>query len=121
MRKGNQFLKFPLHKSFQEYCAAVYITGLAESNHDVFLSNIHAIADQENVLKFCCGLSTRAAYFILEHVVNELQMDNTADSQSASGSNFFDNTCILPTKSKYFFLHVCFGNFKDNNSSHDFS
>ena len=95
VRKGYTFLKFLLHKSFQEYCAAVYITDLVESNHDEFSSNIHAIADRENVLKFCCGLSTRAAYFILELAVDELQVNDAADSQSASRSNFFEETCIF--------------------------
>ena len=52
-----------IHKTFQEYCAALYLVSLAESDLDLcktFLSKIDN-EDEEYVLKFSCGMNECAA------------------------------------------------------------
>ncbi|XP_072019714.1 uncharacterized protein [Amphiura filiformis] len=68
--RQKEFLAFPLHRSFQEFCAAKYLADIADTNHDQFLSAIIAVVDNKSLLQFCCGLSLTAASTILRHVVS---------------------------------------------------
>ena len=52
-----------IHKTFQEYCAAVYLTSLIDTNSEEFNTYLKLIniSDMEYLLKFCCGLNLKAA------------------------------------------------------------
>ncbi|XP_072019346.1 uncharacterized protein [Amphiura filiformis] len=68
--RQKEFLAFPLHRSFQEFCAATYLADIANTNHDQFISAITPVVDNKNLLQFCCGLSLTAASTILQHIVS---------------------------------------------------
>ena len=63
-----------LHKTFQEFCAAKYLTNLAKLNkHDQFKDimakiNFTNIDDMMVLMQFCCGLSIEASEIILPFV-----------------------------------------------------
>ena len=63
-----------IHKTFQEYCAAVYMCWLFDSDKDKFQSylskiNIDTVDHMEYMLRFCSGLSLEAAAAIFDHVL----------------------------------------------------
>ncbi|XP_072019347.1 uncharacterized protein [Amphiura filiformis] len=64
-----EFVTFPLHRTFQEFCAAKYLADIADTNQDVFLSAITPVVDNKSLLQFCCGLSLTAASTILQQIV----------------------------------------------------
>ena len=69
---GDTSLSF-IHKTFQEYCAAVYMCWLFDSDKDKFQSylskvNIDTVDHLEYMLRFCCGLSLEVAACIFDHV-----------------------------------------------------
>ncbi|XP_072019332.1 uncharacterized protein [Amphiura filiformis] len=68
--RQRKFLTFPLHRSFQGFCAAKYLADIANTNQDQFLSSITPVVDNKNILQFCCGLSLTAASTILQHIVS---------------------------------------------------
>ena len=64
-----------IHKTFQEYCGAVYLCSLMKGNREKFehlLSKIQKanVNEMEYLLQFCCGLSKNVAEAVLPHVVN---------------------------------------------------
>ncbi|XP_033640099.1 NACHT, LRR and PYD domains-containing protein 3-like [Asterias rubens] len=66
-----------LHKTFQEYYAAMYLANLASSNLEMFrkyVSQILAgnIDTMEYLLRFCCGLNSAAAEIIIALVSEKL-------------------------------------------------
>ncbi|XP_072019588.1 uncharacterized protein [Amphiura filiformis] len=65
-----EFLTFPMHRSFQEFCAATYLADIADSNQDQFISAIAPVVDNKSLLQFCCGLSLTAASTILQQIVS---------------------------------------------------
>ncbi|XP_072018055.1 protein NLRC5-like [Amphiura filiformis] len=70
------------HMSFQEFCAAVYWTSLADVSDVKFMDYLHRVNSDnvesfEYVLLFCCGLSTLAASHILSHLVDICSSDVT--------------------------------------------
>ncbi|XP_072018876.1 uncharacterized protein [Amphiura filiformis] len=64
-----------IHKTFHEFCAAIYLANLANNDDDEFSTYLCKIDDDdqinrmEYVLWFCCGLSEKAATLILHHVI----------------------------------------------------
>ena len=72
-----------IHKTFQEYFAAVYLASLVEINREKFNAYLNYI-DKNNVdemeclLKFCCGQSVKAAEAILVHVVDLMCRPNNS-------------------------------------------
>ena len=66
------FVEF-MHKTWHEYCAAVYWVSLAEEDIDKFRSylfkiGVNNVEAMSYLLRFCCGLSTKAAEYIIEHL-----------------------------------------------------
>ena len=73
---GESYISF-IHKTFQEFCAAKYLTQLFESNTNTFHKHVQDIKSYRyNVyrlgecLKFCCGLSSAVADHVIPHVVD---------------------------------------------------
>ena len=62
-----------IHKTFQEYCAALYLASLAESDQDLCNTYISKMdtKDMENVLKFTCGMNVNAAKVVLSFLVDQ--------------------------------------------------
>ena len=59
------------HKTFQEYCATVYLISVAKSeNQEMFKSYLSQmdLSGMEYVLRFCCGTSQKAAEYVLTYV-----------------------------------------------------
>ena len=74
---GDRSVSF-IHKTFQEYCAATYLSTLIATNKDVFefyLSKINHdnIIEMEYMLRFICGLSVDAAVAVVNHI-DDLQL-----------------------------------------------
>ena len=81
-----------IHKTFQEYCAAVYISSVADSeNHECFMSDLHQmnVNEMEYVLRFCCGTSQKAAEFVLTYVVDDVV-------KNATQNDPIKQICTLP-------------------------
>ena len=62
-----------IHKTFQEYCAAVYLANLVGTNREMFnlyleKINKNKVDEMEYLLKFCCGQNVKAAEAILEYI-----------------------------------------------------
>ena len=62
-----------IHKTFQEYCAALYLSSLAESDQDLCNTYISKMdtKDMEYVLRFSCGMNDNAAKLVLSSVVDQ--------------------------------------------------
>ena len=62
-----------IHTTFQEYCAAMYLTNLAESDADLFTTYLLMMEtdNMEYVLKFSCGMNQNAAKLILSFFVDQ--------------------------------------------------
>ena len=64
-----------IHKTFHEFSAATYLASLADGDDSEFIEYIEKIDDADQIDKmeyllfFCCGLSGKAASFILGHVM----------------------------------------------------
>ena len=77
-RVGDRSICF-IHKTFQEYCAAIYLSGLLNKDKQMFHLYLHKInnanVDQmEYLLRFCCGLTVEGAAATLtyvEHLIPE--------------------------------------------------
>ncbi|XP_038076196.1 NLR family CARD domain-containing protein 4-like [Patiria miniata] len=70
---------FP-HKTFQEYCAAVYLVDLLTTDKEAFDQYLSCILhgdveSLEYVLRFCCGLNTDAAEVILRRIGDLLKQN----------------------------------------------
>ena len=69
-----------IHFTFQEFCAARYLVYLAETDKKRFCDFLDHIIRWDNilafeiVLKFCCGMNSKAAERIVTHVVNMILM-----------------------------------------------
>ena len=67
-----------IHKTFQEYCAALYLSNLFRRDIEKFkkwvriIMSINAIEEMEHVLRFTCGLNSKAVNAILSGI---LQVD----------------------------------------------
>ena len=66
------FVEF-MHRTWHEYCAAVYWVSLAEEDIDKFRSylfkiGVNNVEAMSYLLRFCCGLSTKAAEYIIKHL-----------------------------------------------------
>ena len=64
-----------IHKTFQEYCAAVYFVSLFDTRRALFNKYLFEICYEmpegfEFVLRFSCGLSREAASVIISHLVH---------------------------------------------------
>ena len=73
-------------KTFQEYCAAVYLSSVAKSeNQELFKPYLCQmdLGDMEYVLRFCCGTGQKAAEYVLAYVADvyniETQKHPTTD------------------------------------------
>ena len=62
-----------IHKTFQEYCAALYFASLAESDRNLFNTYLSKMdtEDTEYLLKFACGMNENAAKLVLSFVTNQ--------------------------------------------------
>ena len=67
---SEKYLTFPLHRTFQEYCAAEFLVHLADTNQNKFVSALKKITENNSLLRFCCGLNFNATSIILTQVVN---------------------------------------------------
>ena len=74
-----------IHKTFQEFCAAVFFSRLCDFDKDKFhhfldaminKENVHKVHQVEYVLRFCCGLNISAAKAILCHYVKHASESN---------------------------------------------
>ena len=85
-----------IHKTFQEHCAAVCLSSVADSeNHELFksYSSQMNINEMEYVLRFCCGTSQKAAEFVLTYIVDVVK-NETQNDPIASG--ILKQICTLP-------------------------
>ena len=62
-----------IHKTFQEYCAAVYLSTLISTNKNMFISylskiSLHNMLEMEYLLRFSCGLCIESAEAVLDHI-----------------------------------------------------
>ncbi|XP_072013987.1 NLR family CARD domain-containing protein 4-like [Amphiura filiformis] len=60
-----------IHKTFQEFCAAVYLASLVETDQSScksYLSKMNP-EDMDFVFKFSCGMNENATKFILSHLI----------------------------------------------------
>ena len=65
-------------KTFQEYCAAVYLSSVAESDDQELLKSYLSqmdLSDMEYVLRFCCGTSQKAAQYVLTYVAEVYKIE----------------------------------------------
>ncbi|XP_022108000.1 NLR family CARD domain-containing protein 4-like [Acanthaster planci] len=74
-----------LHKTFQEYCAAVYLDSLSRSDKKEFhnvLSSIFSgdVESVEFLLRFCCGLNKNTAQTIIREIDGLLGQDKMKES-----------------------------------------
>ncbi|XP_072049951.1 uncharacterized protein [Amphiura filiformis] len=81
-----------IHKTFQEYCAAVCLSGLYDTNREEFHSflgqiNGRNVDEMEYLLRFSCGLNAQAAAPILALVI---RLKN-----KSFGSQLYSNECEL--------------------------
>ena len=63
-----------IHKTFQEYSAAVYLSHLYETNRSEFesiLSKFKKTNDIEYILRFCCGLNIYILQYIFNHILSD--------------------------------------------------
>ena len=86
-----------INKNFHEFCSAKYMASLAESDCSLFESHLKNINENnvlamQNLLRFTCGLNSKAAVMIFSHVVALL---------SGTSNERFQNQCILPLKLLY--------------------
>ncbi|XP_072014897.1 NLR family CARD domain-containing protein 4-like [Amphiura filiformis] len=96
-----------LHKSFQEYCAATYLTSLFDKDKDQFYGVLKRIntwglfLSKIELIKFCCGCANNAGFeSILENVIQLFTMGKGPNKASKiqigySLNNEFDITAIL--------------------------
>ncbi|XP_072043458.1 uncharacterized protein [Amphiura filiformis] len=84
-----------IHKTFQEYCAALYLSSLADTDVNLLQSHLYQmdIDDMEYVVRFCCGTSQKTAEFILTHVV---QLTNVSSKIESKSTRFERDSCRLP-------------------------
>ena len=85
-----------IHKTFQEYCTAVYLSSVADSeNHELFKSYLSQmnISEMEYVLRFCCGTSQKAAEFVLTYIVGVVKNETQNDTIT---STILKQICTLP-------------------------
>ena len=73
------------HKTFTEYCAATYLASLATSDHDQFDEYLSQILEgdvesMEYLLRFCCGVDTKAAELIIRRTHEQLLKHNPKTS-----------------------------------------
>ena len=81
-----------IHKTFQEHCAAVYISSVADSeNHEFFMPDLYQmnVNEMEYVLRFCCGTSQKAAEFVLTYIVDDVV-------KNATQNDPIKQICTLP-------------------------
>ena len=74
-----------VHKTFTEYCAATYLAGLATSNPVQFHEYLSQILEgdvqsMEYLLRFCCGIDTKAAEVIIKRTHEQLLKHNPKTS-----------------------------------------
>ena len=63
-----------IHKTYQEYCAAIYLSHILANDKDMFFSYLNKIQaenvkDMQTAHQFCCATNREAAKIILEYVV----------------------------------------------------
>ena len=87
-----------IHKTFQEYCAALYLSNLAESNVNEMKSHLSGMNfdHMENVLKFCCGVSERAAEVVITYIADLSQDDTTGTTHYETTASDSRDSCRLP-------------------------
>ena len=78
--EGNRTAVSFIHKTFHEFCSAVYWANLAEEEglFRAYLKRITLknLGSMEYLLRFCCGLNTKAALDIIPYVINLVKNDN---------------------------------------------
>ena len=107
-----------IHKTYQEYCAAIYLSHLLVNDKDSFFSylnkiQVENIKDMQNMLQFCCAKSREAAEIILEYAVrlscNMIRTDTETDWRRADTATHDDRwdiplALLYATKSQH--LHT---------------
>ena len=85
-----------VHKTFQEYCASLYLSNIADSENqqslNSYLSQMN-ISEMEYVLRFCCGTSQKAAEFVLTYIVDVVKNETQNDPITSS---ILKQICTLP-------------------------
>ena len=97
-----------LHRTFQEFSAAMYWSNLAASDperFEYFLSQINTenVQGMQYLLRFCCGLSYEAARRIIHHVITKCDVDwrlpvtllFEAETDSMIHPSLHDSLCSL--------------------------
>ena len=79
-----------IHKTFQEYCAAVYLSSIYDSNQEEFENYLRKVNDGNihemiYLWRFTCGLCLNAAAATFAHVHVSLE-NESADSESQSST-----------------------------------
>ena len=85
-----------VHKTFQEYCSALYLSSVADSKNQVlfksYLSQMNII-EMEYVLRFSCGTNQKAAEYILTYLVDVVKIETQNDP---TNSSILKQICTLP-------------------------
>ncbi|XP_072047935.1 uncharacterized protein [Amphiura filiformis] len=80
-----------VHRTFQEYCAAVFWASLFQFETERFVFYLHKLTKKnavsfQNLIQFCCGLAPNAMAFIAPHLVkiSEAPMPRLEDAHQGS-------------------------------------
>ena len=87
-----------LHKTLQEYCAALYWSRLVDTERKTFDQHLEQIRgdnvfEMEYLLRFACGLSVKAAEIILPHVVQIMCQHDQFRDREGNVRPIYENTC----------------------------
>ena len=87
-----------LHKTFMEYCAALYWGLLVDTERKKFHQHLEEIRgdnvfEMEYFLRFACGLSVKAAEIILPHVVQIMCQHDQFRDRDGNVRSVQNNTC----------------------------
>ena len=110
-----------LHKTFQEFCAAVYWSHLADTDRRKFDQHLRQITgnnvfEMEYLLRFACGLSVKATEIILPYVVQIMcHHYNRLKNHCGEICDICENVC---QKLPIFLLHEAESNNSDVKESY---
>ena len=85
-----------VHKTFQEYCATLYLSNIADSENQQLLNSYSSqmnFSEMEYVLRFCCGTSQKAAEFVLTYIVDVVKNETQNDPITSS---ILKQICTVP-------------------------
>ncbi|XP_038061690.1 uncharacterized protein LOC119732303 [Patiria miniata] len=89
-----------IHKTIQEFCAAVYLQSLQKSDADEFQKNLNELDDMENfhyLLRFCCGDNEACTIKVLQMLQKRIN-----DERRLTCTQRTENTALNMALNCYF-------------------